>query len=123
MASPDEPKSAILGGTEHDIAIAEQAERLRYHAGIEHRDIGADQHDGTGGTALERAIHPGAQIATPLAYCPELPAPMPDAMARGVRRDGDPHAPAPVCREAAHEQRDHQPFETHCSGVADAARQ
>jgi hypothetical protein len=119
MAGADEPKSAILGGAEHHIAVAEQAESRGYLVGAERRDIGAYQHYRTWRASPERALHPDAEIAAALSDGFDPPAPMSGVVASPVRRQRDPQAPAPVGRQTAKQQPYHQSFEMHRRDIAD----
>jgi hypothetical protein len=123
MAGADEPKPAILGRTEHDIAVAEQAESRGDMAGAKHRDVAADQHCRSRRARPECALHSGSEIAAALPDRFDPSAPMSSTVTSSIRRHRDPQAPTPVRRQAAKHQRDHRSFEMHRRNIADLTRE
>jgi hypothetical protein len=119
----DEPEPAIGSRAKDQIVNAEQSERGGDAAGVECRDVAADEHRRTVCSLGKRTAHAPSEVAGALPEDFYPPPPMPGMTARPVRGYGDPQIPASIGRQAAQQQADHQALEPYRRDVADLARE
>ena len=122
VAGADEPEAAVLSGPEDEIVVTEQPECYPDVTGGEGGDIGADQYRRARRAGAQRSPHTHPEIAFALAESLDPDIPELCTMPGMVRRDRDPHSPAPIQHETTQQPRNHQPLETQRRDRADLAR-
>src|SRR5258705_76780 len=95
-ASADQPIAAVIGGTEHQMVVTEQAESGGDMVSRDRRDVGADDDDGSCRQAGKRPRHSPAEIAAALRDPPTGNAPEPRSRGVAVGRQSQPATPAAI---------------------------